>query len=129
MTFISKQLVRYGLASAITPYASQRGARTFKENRKLPTGSTRGTTGTRLVHLLFHFHQRGPKLRLFRHKFTRDADALGLGNFRKSRAVLVSEPLKEALPSGLVAGEKLEPEGHPRSGRRQAEPERRGPCR
>jgi hypothetical protein len=57
----------------------------------------------RLIHLLFHFHQRGPKLRRFRHKFTRDADALGLGNFRKSRAVLVSEPLKEALPSGLVA--------------------------
>jgi len=83
----------------------------------------------RLIHLLFHFHQRGPKLRRFRHKFTRDAGALGLGNFRKSRAVLVSEPLKEALPSGLVAGEKLEPEGHPRSGRRQAEPERRGPCR
>jgi hypothetical protein len=75
----------------------------LKENRKPSTGSTRGTTGTAPHTSVFHFHQRGLKLRRFRHKFTRDADALGLGNFRKSRAVLVSEPLKEALPSALVA--------------------------
>jgi hypothetical protein len=52
---------------------------------------------------LFHFHERDLKLPRLQHKFTRDADARSLGNFRKSRAVSVSEPLKEALPSGLLA--------------------------
>jgi hypothetical protein len=55
---------------------------------------------------LFQFSERGLKLRRLRHKFTRDADARSLGNFRKSCAVSVSEPLKDALPSGLVAPQR-----------------------
>ena len=51
------------------PLCSQCSAPTSRENRKIPTGSKRGQLAQPLIQSVFHFHERGLKLRGFRHKF------------------------------------------------------------